>query len=62
MRSQAKILLVALVAGALGVVASLATNGPGPLLRSELGQRLLGSLLSGAGAEPPPAGAGATRG
>jgi thiol-disulfide isomerase/thioredoxin len=62
MRSQAKILLVALVAGALGVVASLATNGPGPLLRSELGQRLLGSLLSAAAPESPPGVAVATRG
>jgi thiol-disulfide isomerase/thioredoxin len=62
MRSQAKILLVALAAGALGVVASLATSGPGPLLRSELGQRLLGSLLSAAAPEPPPGVAGATRG
>jgi thiol-disulfide isomerase/thioredoxin len=62
MRSQAKILLVALVAGALGVVASLATNGPGPLLRSELGQRLLGSLLSAAAPEPPPGVVVATRG
>ena len=33
MRSQAKILLVALAAGALGVLASLMTSGPGPLLR-----------------------------
>jgi thiol-disulfide isomerase/thioredoxin len=62
MRSQAKILLVALVAGALGVVASLATNGPGPRLRSELGQRLRGSLLSAAAPEPPPGVAVATRG
>jgi thiol-disulfide isomerase/thioredoxin len=62
MRSQAKILLVALVAGALGVVASLATNGPGPLLRSELGQRLLGSLLSAGAPGPAPGVAGATRG
>jgi thiol-disulfide isomerase/thioredoxin len=62
MRSQAKILLVALAAGALGVVASLATSGPGPLLRSELGQRLLGSLLSAAAPEPPPGVAVATRG
>jgi thiol-disulfide isomerase/thioredoxin len=54
MRSSAKIVLVALAAGALGVVASLATSGPGPLLRSELGQRLLGSVLSAAAPEPPP--------
>jgi len=31
---------VALIAGTLGAVASLLTTGPGPLLRSELGQRL----------------------
>jgi thiol-disulfide isomerase/thioredoxin len=62
MRSQAKILLVALVAGALGVVASLATTGPGPVLRCLLGLRLRGSLLSAAAREPPPGVAVATRG
>jgi thiol-disulfide isomerase/thioredoxin len=62
MRSQAKILLVALAAGALGVVASLATSGPGPLLRSELGQRLLVSLRSAAYPVPRPGVAVATRG
>ena len=46
-------MLVALAAGALGVVASLMTSGPGPLLRSELGQRLLGSALSAAAPAPP---------
>jgi thiol-disulfide isomerase/thioredoxin len=45
--------LVALAAGTLGVVASLMTSGPGPLLRSELGQRLLGSALSAAAPAPP---------
>lgn len=55
MRSSAKVVLVALAAGALGALASLATTGPGPLLRSELGQRLLGGALS-ASAPPPPAG------
>ncbi len=55
MRSSIKVVLVALAAGALGALASLATTGPGPLLRSELGQRLLGGALS-ASAPPPPAG------
>lgn len=55
MRSTTKVVLVALAAGTLGVLASLATSGPGPLLRTELGQRLLGSALS-ASAPPPPAG------
>lgn len=35
------IVLAALAAGTLGVVAGLAINGPGPLLRTELGQRAL---------------------
>jgi thiol-disulfide isomerase/thioredoxin len=56
------VVLVAIAAGTLGVLASLATSGPGPLLRTELGQRLLGSALS-ASAPPPPAGVTvATRG
>lgn len=55
MRSSAKVVLVALAAGTLGALASLATTGPGPLLRTELGQRLLGRALS-ASAPPPPAG------
>lgn len=55
MGSTAKILLVAVAAGALGVVAGLLTSGPGPLLRTELGQRALGGALS-ASAPPTPAG------
>lgn len=55
MGPTAKILLVALAAGALGLVAGLMTSGPGPLLRTELGQRVLGGALS-ASAPPPPAG------
>jgi thiol-disulfide isomerase/thioredoxin len=55
MRPATKVLLVAIAAGALGALASLATTGPGPLLRTELGQRLLGGALS-AGAPPPPTG------
>lgn len=46
------IALAALLAGALGVVASVAIYGPGPLLRSPLGQRLVAAWL----AEPPPPG------
>jgi thiol-disulfide isomerase/thioredoxin len=54
-KGTTKVLLVAVAAGALGVVASLLTSGPGPLLRTELGQRALGSAI-GATAPPPPAG------
>jgi len=42
MKPASKVVLVALVAGSLGALASLATSGPGPLLRTEWGQRLLG--------------------
>ena len=55
MRSTTKVVLVAIAAGTLGALASLASSGPGPLLRTELGQRLLGSALS-ASAPPPPNG------
>ncbi|MBC7988274.1 MAG: redoxin family protein [Luteimonas sp.] len=46
MRSSVKVVLVALTAGLLGLFASLALNGPGPLLRSELGQRALQGVLA----------------
>jgi thiol-disulfide isomerase/thioredoxin len=62
MRSSTRIVLVALAAGTLGVLASLVTGGPGPLLRSELGQRLLGSALSAAAPAPPAGVVVATRG
>lgn len=39
------ILGAALLAGCLGLLASVAIYGPGPLLRSELGQRLLQARL-----------------
>ena len=48
-----RVLLVALAAGALGVVASLLTSGPGPLLRTEAGQRLLGMFAAATAPEPP---------
>lgn len=55
MRQSTRVVLVALAAGTLGAVASLLTAGPGPFLRTELGQRLLGAGLS-ATAPAPPAG------
>lgn len=53
MRSTTKIVLVALAAGALGVVASLAMNGPGPLLGTEAGQRVLQEAYKATAPEPP---------
>jgi len=50
-----KVVLVAFAAGALGVVASLLTSGPGPLWRTEVGQRALNSAAQ-ATAPAPPAG------
>ena len=41
MRSWVKVVLAAFAAGLLGIAASLLTTGPAPLLRSELGQRVL---------------------
>jgi thiol-disulfide isomerase/thioredoxin len=53
MRPATKVVLVAVAAGTLGALASLATTGPGPLLRTELGQRLLGDALSASAPQPP---------
>ena len=53
MGSTAKILLVAAIAGALGVVAGLVVNGPGPLLRTEVGQRALQSAMDASAPKPP---------
>ena len=50
-----KILLVAFAAGALGLIAALALDGPGPLLKTEVGQRALQGVMS-ASAPPPPTG------
>jgi len=41
-----RVLLIAVAAGLAGLLASLLTTGPGPLLRTEAGQRLLGAVLS----------------
>jgi len=49
------VVAIALVAGGLGVVASLFVGGPGPLLGTEAGQRLYADALS-ATAPAPPAG------
>ena len=47
------VLLVALIAGGLGVVASLFGTGPGPLLQTELGQRALNAALAVSASKPP---------
>ena len=49
------ILAFALLAGALGLIAGVLVTGPGPLLRSETGQGVLGWILEW-NAEPPPPG------
>ena len=51
-RQALLVALAALLAGLLGVVASVAIYGPGPLLRSALGQRLVAAWI----AKPVPAG------
>ncbi|HRN63082.1 MAG TPA: TlpA disulfide reductase family protein [Luteimonas sp.] len=40
-----KIVLAAAIAGALGLAASVALNGPGPLLGTEVGQRVLNDAI-----------------
>ncbi len=53
MGSTGKVLLIAVIAGALGVVAGLVVNGPGPLLRTEVGQRALQSAMEASAPTPP---------
>lgn len=60
MASGSKIIGVAFAAGVLGLLASLALNGPGPLLGTEIGQRAVQRVLS-ATAQKPPAGVGVAR-
>ena len=55
MRGSTKVVLVALAAGIVGVAAGLAVNGPGPLLRTELGQRAVNGAYA-AVAPPAPEG------
>jgi thiol-disulfide isomerase/thioredoxin len=53
MNHGTKIVLLALAAGTLGVIASLLTSGPGPLLRTEVGQRALGAAMQATAPTPP---------
>ncbi len=53
-KNSVVVVLIALAAGALGVIASLLTTGPGPLLRSEPGQRAVNALLSANAPKPLP--------
>ena len=62
MGSTGRILLVAVVAGVLGAAAGLWLNGPGPLLRTEVGQRALHSVLQSTAPAPPAGLAVASRG
>ncbi|HEY0660198.1 MAG TPA: TlpA disulfide reductase family protein [Lysobacter sp.] len=48
-----KVLVVAVVAGVLGAAVGLWLNGPGPLLRTEPGQRALQSVLDATAPRPP---------
>ena len=53
MNATVKLLAVALAAGVLGAAAGLWLNGPGPLLRTELGQRALQGVMSASAPQPP---------
>jgi thiol-disulfide isomerase/thioredoxin len=52
-QGTAAVLLVALLAGGLGVVASLLGTGAGPLLQTELGQRAFNAALAVSAPKPP---------
>ena len=52
-RNTLLVIAAALLAGAFGLIASVAFYGPGPLLRGPLGQTVIGDWLRGA--EPVPA-------
>jgi thiol-disulfide isomerase/thioredoxin len=53
MKSTTRVLLVALAAGLAGAAAGLWFNGPGPLLRTELGQRALKGAIDARAPAPP---------
>lgn len=53
MQSTIKVIAIALCAGLLGIVAAIALNGPTPLLRTELGQRILQRLFASTATRPP---------
>jgi thiol-disulfide isomerase/thioredoxin len=52
--SHRRVLLIALIAALFGAGAGFLVNGPGPLWRSELGQRVLQQAAGAAAAPPPP--------
>lgn len=53
-RGTLAVLLVAVLAGGLGLLASLRLAGPGgPLLHTELGQRALNAAISASAPQPP---------
>lgn len=51
--STTKLLLVALVAGGLGIAVGLWREGPSPILHTELGQRALQRAVSASAPKPP---------
>jgi thiol-disulfide isomerase/thioredoxin len=53
MKGTTRVLLVALAAGIAGAAAGLYFNGPGPLLRTELGQRAIKGALDARAPTPP---------
>lgn len=53
MNGSLKIVMVAAVAGVLGAAVGLWLNGPGPLLRTEVGQRALQSAMEATAPRPP---------
>lgn len=53
MKSTTKVLLVAVAAGGLGAALGLWLNAPTPLLRSELGQRVLQGVVASTAPTPP---------
>ncbi|UHQ24039.1 TlpA family protein disulfide reductase [Lysobacter sp. 5GHs7-4] len=62
MGSTAKVLLVAGIAGVLGAGLGIWLNGPGPLLRTEAGQRVLQDAIAATAPAPPPGLVVASRG
>lgn len=54
MGSTAKVLLVAGIAGLFGAGLGIWLNGPGPLLRTEAGQRMLQDAIAATAPAPPP--------
>lgn len=53
MLTPARVVVAAVLAGGLGVVASLALNGPGPLLGTEVGQRVAQDVMARTGPAAP---------